>query len=291
MIEDMELVSKLESLASESAKRLGLSYRGIRACHLDRDVHGNHMIGGNVEVSYEKGVPTFKIDLQKVEDMAPDILEAVVQHEMCHCKDFEEGLYSREVFVMGDRPEENKFLPLVIELDKSYSDYLCCKREIEVFGEDSFRTQHFYGLKEFLNYMNANIALTRQMFMATNNKELNDQVYSFIFSLFKEYIKSGLIGYKSKLMKDSIIEVSELLRQSFDVINDIPDDWITKTRFLFYTGMVMNVYINLSNSYFQNDIVRNTHSENGQVCKTLARKIGLTGFDATGAIKDLFSRK
>jgi len=271
---DVRLINTLERLVQDSVKKVGLSYSGLSVKELEHDRDGHFMMGGTMEVQYKDGVVELNLDIDDVRAMPPVVLKGTIDHEICHCKDLEEKLYGREVFV-GENPETNRFYFMATELDKSNSDYFGSKRQIRIFGQDSFDVFHRYKLEEFFSCADTNIRLLEDAKNGMESKDMRELMYlqqcSLVFSLFKEYIKSDLDGYHSPSIKQPIMEVSRRLTRCFDAIRDTDTHWIDKTKMLFYTGIAMNLDVKVLNSYLTDQIIKNNHLEKPTVLDGFAR--------------------
>lgn len=274
-IADPELVTTLEEMVKDSASRLDMPYKNVAITELDRNSHGRIIIGACLEVDYDNGEIELKVVEEELRRMPVEVLKVCIDHEVSHCKDFLEGIYDKQVFMVGDTPEESKYFAMAMELDKTFSDYFCSKRQIDVFGRDSFLRFHTYELEEFFARTDE-LMKYAEMIVRTSESEddqwkMTHDQYSLVFSLFKEYVKSDLIGHYCPGMKEPIIDVSRMLVQCFDRIHDTDAGWIDKSKTLFYTGMVMNMDINLLKSYSSGRVERQDYPNRAEALEKIVR--------------------
>ncbi len=269
---DHELAGRLEEIVKDKAGTLGLKYDGLTLGPKDDLPMEFSGVGEEILVRYDDGRVILMFDTGQVRNIHPDAWERIIEHELCHCKDMEEGVYLNKVFIFGE-PDGNRFYPLVMEMDKSYSDYFCSQRQIDVFGLDNFREFHTRGLEEFFGTIDKVIMDSEKIRGLVPDARTNQ--YFVVFGLFKEYIKSSLIDYESPLIKEPIMDISKMLIEGFEAINSTDAGWIDKTKMLFYTGLALSMEYALVDSYLEGRLLRTGRPGKDRYLSALAGNLGL----------------
>jgi hypothetical protein len=264
-IKDRALGRTLEHMVQDSASRLNLPCMELRIAEMERTIPDVRILEGFTEVDYANGIVELAIDSDEMSRMRLDIQEALVQSDMCLCKDLEEGWHGREVYFLAESLEDSAFFPLATELDQSYGQYLGGQRHLETFGAKSFRKAHLYKLEEIFEITHENIIraelLKHSIGSAKSHQKVTFQQYAILIGLFKDYIKSDLIGHSSPRMREPFKDIARMLTRSFESILHSDAEWVDKSRMLFYAGMVMELSLDLRESYFGNTLVRKDYSQ------------------------------
>lgn len=263
-------VSMIYGMANNAASTLGLYVDRLHLT-LPKDVRiimdstGEQLSSyqrtgiGQLQVDYDSGIVYMSTTHDFLRRTSKNTMRRLVEHEMCHCKDYADGLYGRDMKVYTNRQAMKEFpmhLAYFFEIFMAYTDYRVSQRQIKVFGGEGYRVYHLYGLNEFLQEMEKEAA------RGIMNRD-ESQIRQVFFTCLKEYIKSRLCGYRIKGMRNAVFQVADLTKGCFDDISAAPIIWDEAGKLLNFVVFDLILKIDLPATYLS-DVVQ-PNNEHGSV--------------------------
>ncbi len=181
------------------------------------------------------------ITLEVSPDIPEDDIEILLEHEICHCADFQEEVYGREVFSAGKAFVQG----LALEMDMAHSDYFASRRQIALFRPERFRRYQLRGLHDFVKKVDSYI---REL------PEPDDKILA-LYSLFKEQVKCSLIDTDLVIIPPVIAAVCRPLPEIFDLLRKEHQPWPVTTQVLYVVAASIATNIDLLCSYNSGRVV------------------------------------
>jgi hypothetical protein len=230
---------KIVGLLHDKAKAIGLKYKGIELRPVHEKEAGFNVAGGKMYVDLVDENIVLEVD--DVSDCTDKQLEAMIEHEICHCKDTEEEMYGNEVFC----PPLEIAQGLCLEIYHAYTDFLACKRQLNVFPYENFVLYQMFGIDEFVRDVDAKIRSTRISGVAT----------VLIYAYFKEQLKCDMLKEDPKIIPEIVSKFTAPFAEAFEMINSSGLDWMAKTRLSCILTLTAYTNIDMPHSYIYNRMI------------------------------------
>lgn len=241
------LEDKLRSLLIQKARMLNLAFDDVEIVPLNPEQ--DELISFNAEMFVDIQDGVIRLEVADVGSVPEDDLELMVEHEICHCKDYEEAIYGVEVFAPGT----TLIQAVAQEMYQAYTEYFASKRQIREFGMERFVKYQMRGMKEFLERTDAHIRQDPEP----------EHRYLFVASYYKEQIKCDLMEDDASQIPDVIKDITAPFEESFEIIHRSGLDWINKSKLLYLMVVVGNTNIDPTQSYLDGQLTPSNGLKSG----------------------------